>query len=244
MALLDALPPPSWSRRSPAFAEWMSPLEVMPADAAAPLAISAQHPDAVGSYGAQAEAWMHEKLGYVLRWWQRLSLYRLLEHDESGRLLWRQVILSAPRRAGKSVLLSGLALWRIAHAELIGEVQTVMFVSKDLPTGREIILKGKPLALRQGWAMRESNGTEQIAVGDGSRWLLRSPDGCYGYDVSHAMVDESWGVKPTAISEGLEPAQLERLWRQLLLVSTAHPRASSLMRRRLLAGQRDRKSVV
>lgn len=239
VALLDALPPPSWSRRSPAFAPWLSPIEAMPDDAAAPLAISARHPDAVGTYGAQAEEWMREKLGYVLRWWQRLALYRLLEHDESGRLVWRQVILSAPRRAGKSVLLVGLALWRMAHAELIGEVQTVMFVSKDLPTGREIIMKGKPHAARQGWTMRESNGTEQIAAHDGSRWLLRSPDSCYGYDVGAGMVDESWGVKPTAISEGLEPAQLDRLWRQLLLVSTAHPRASSLMRRRLLAGLRE-----
>lgn len=269
VALLDALPPPAWSRRSPAFAEWLAPIETMPADAAPPLAISAQHADAVGSYGAEFEEWVRAELGYKLRWWQRLAAYRILEHDKTGRLVWRQVILSAPRRAGKSVLLVALALWRIAHADKVGETQTVMFVSKDLPTGREIFLKAKPYAERRkldGWKMRESNGTEEVAapgvigtdvedlihdvgdVGDVdhvdgerviSRWLLRSPESCYGYDVSVGMVDESWGVKPTAISEGLEPAQLERLWRQLLLVSTAHPRASSLMRRRLLAGLRE-----
>lgn len=242
VALLDALPPPSWSRRSPAWAPWMSPLETMPEDAAPPLAMSARHPDAVGSYGPQAEEWMAAELKIRLRWWQRLCLYRLLEHDASGRLVWRQAIVSAPRRAGKSVLLRGLALWRIAHAELIGEEQTVMFVSKDLPTGREILMKAKPYAAARtedGWKMRESNGTEEVRAPDGSRWLLRSPDSCYGYDVGEGMVDESWGVKPTAISEGLEPAQLERLWRQLLLVSTAHPKATSLMRRRLLTGLRE-----
>lgn len=242
VALLDSLPAPSWSRRSPAFAPWLDGLDDMPADAAPPLAMSARHPAAVGSYGPDAAEWIQRELKVQLRWWQRLALYRLLEHDATGRLVWRQVILSAPRRAGKSVLLRGLALWRIAHADMVGEEQCVMFVSKDLPTGREILMKAKPYVAGHdpdGWKMRESNGTEEVRAPDASRWLLRSPDSCYGYDVGLGLVDESWGVKPTAISEGLEPALLERLWRQLVLVSTAHPRATSLMRRRLLTGLRE-----
>jgi hypothetical protein len=256
VALLDSLPPPFWSRRHPGWAPWLGDVMDLPSDAAPPLAMSARHPDAVGSYGADAAAWIESNLKIKLRWWQRLCLYRILEHDKTGRLTWRSVILSAPRRAGKSVLLRGLALWRIEHADLVGEKQTVMFVSKDLPTGREIFLGAKPYAERRkddGWKMRESNGTEEVAaptlittdsVDDAgevviSRWLLRSPDSCYGYDVSLAQVDESWGIKPTAISEGLEPALLERLWRQLLMVSTAHPSATSLMRRRLLTALRE-----
>lgn len=256
VALLDSLPPPFWSRRHPGWAPWLADVMDLPSDAAPPLAMSARHPDAVGSYGAEAAAWIESELRIKLRWWQRLCLYRILEHDKTGRLVWRSVILSAPRRAGKSVLLRGLALWRIEHADLVGEKQTVMFVSKDLPTGREIFLGAKPYAERRkidGWKMRESNGTEEVAapgvVRDDvdelggeeviSRWLLRSPDSCYGYDVSLAQVDESWGIKPTAISEGLEPALLERLWRQLLMVSTAHPSATSLMRRRLLTALRE-----
>ena len=272
VALLDSLPPPFWSRRHPGWAPWLADVIDLPADSAPPLAMSARHPDAVGSYGADAAAWIESELKIKLRWWQRLCLYRILEHDKTGRLVWRSVILSAPRRAGKSVLLRGLALWRIAHADLVGEKQTVMFVSKDLPTGREIFMGAKPYAARRnedGWKMRESNGTEEVAapgfirartdyaedlirdVGDAgdidhvdgevviSRWLLRSPESCYGYDVSLAQVDESWGIKPTAISEGLEPALLERLWRQLLMVSTAHPSATSLMRRRLLTALRE-----
>lgn len=242
VALLDALPPPFWNRRHPGWAPWLADVMDLPDDSAPPLAMSARHPAAVGTYGPEAADWIQRELKVTLRWWQRLCLYRMLEHDDTGRLVWRSVILSAPRRAGKSVLLRGLSLWRIAHAEKIGEEQTVMFVSKDLPTGREILMKAKPYAAGReadGWKMRESNGTEEVKAPDGSRWLLRSPDSCYGYDVGCGMVDESWGVKPTAISEGLEPALLERLWRQLVLVSTAHPRATSLMRRRLLTALRE-----
>jgi hypothetical protein len=62
---------------------------------------------------------------------------------------------------------------------------------------------------------------------------LRAPNAAYGYDVGYGQVDESWGVDPQAITDGIEPALLERLWSQLHLTSTAHVRATSLMRRRL-----------
>jgi hypothetical protein len=44
------------------------------------------------------------------------------------------------------------------------------------------------------------------------------------------MVDEAWNVKPDTVSEGLEPATLERSSPQVDLTSTAHRRATSLMR--------------
>jgi hypothetical protein len=68
---------------------------------------------------------------------------------------------------------------------------------------------------------------------DRGRWLLRSHDAVYGYDVGYGQVDESWDVKPAAIEDGLEPAMLERESPQLHLTSTAHVRASSLMRGRI-----------
>jgi hypothetical protein len=46
-------------------------------------------------------------------------------------------------------------------------------------------------------------------------------------------------VDPQAITDGIEPALLERLWSQLHLTSTAHVRATSLMRRRLTAALRN-----
>jgi hypothetical protein len=51
----------------------------------------------------------------------------------------------------------------------------------------------------------------------------------YGYDVCMGIVDEAWNVKPDTVTEGLEPATLERKSPQIHLTSTAHRRATSLM---------------
>jgi hypothetical protein len=69
--------------------------------------------------------------------------------------------------------------------------------------------------------------------------LLRADTAVYGYDVGYGQVDESWGADPLSITDGLEPALQERLWSQLHLTSTAHVKATSLMRRRLTAALRD-----
>jgi hypothetical protein len=46
------------------------------------------------------------------------------------------------------------------------------------------------------------------------------------------QVDEAWHVEPSVVDEGLEPAMMDRLMPQMLLTSTAHRRATALMRRR------------
>jgi phage terminase large subunit-like protein len=56
----------------------------------------------------------------------------------------------------------------------------------------------------------------------------------YGYDVCFGVVDEGWDVAPDTVSEGLEPALMERQSPQLHLTSTAHRKATSLMRSALL----------
>ncbi|MBM6705401.1 HNH endonuclease, partial [Sutterella massiliensis] len=84
-------------------------------------------------------SWIESTQRITLRWWQRLAITRQLEHDEQGQLVWRVVVESAPRRAGKSVRLRGVALWRLEHgAELFGEPQLVVHTGKDVAIVREI----------------------------------------------------------------------------------------------------------
>ncbi|WP_030437381.1 hypothetical protein [Actinoplanes subtropicus] len=212
---------------------WLRPFLEVPDDAAPPLAMSLPAEDAVGSYGADAVGWIESELGIRLRWWQRLAITRQLEHRADGSLSWRSVVESCPRRAGKSVRVRGLALWRMAHADQIGEVQTVVHCGSDLPICREIQRGAWRWAEAREWTVSRSNGKEALEAPDGSRWLVRSQDGVYGYDVGLGVVDEAWDVKPDTVSEGLEPAMLERLWAQLHLTSTAHRRATSLMKQRI-----------
>ena len=229
----------SWSPETLAAFDWLQPLLTIPEDAAPPLYMSPPHPDAVGSYGADAIEWIESTQRITLRWWQRLAITMQLQHREDGSLCIRTVLESAPRRAGKSVRVRGLALWRMAHPELFGEVQNVMHTGQDVAICREIQRGAWRWAEEvAGWTVTRANGKEAIeATGktegpadlSGSRWLVRSQNAVYGYDVMLGIVDEAWDVKPDTVSEGLEPAMLERLSPQLHITSTAHRRATSLM---------------
>src|SRR3954467_9604647 len=80
-----------------------------PRDSSYPRLMTGPHPDAVGSYAPEAIAWaesanLHRRKSTGLRWWQELAMHRILEHDSRGWLVWRDVILSAPRQTGKSWL--------------------------------------------------------------------------------------------------------------------------------------------
>lgn len=214
--------------------KWLTPFLDVPDDASPPLYMSPPPADAVGSYGQGAIEWIERSQRIRLRWWQRLAIMRQLEHRGDGTLCHRVVVESTPRRAGKSVRLRGLSLWRMQHADLFGEVQTVVHTGSDVAICREV-QRGAWRWSEEvvGWTVMRANGKECIETPDGDRWLVRSQNAVYGYDVCLGLVDEGWNVAPDTVSEGLEPAMLERLSPQLHLTSTAHRRATSTMRSRL-----------
>ncbi len=218
---------------------WLAEYADVPDDASPPLYMSPPAPDAVGSYGADAIEWIEEVERKRLRWWQRLAITRQLECREDGTLCYEDVIDSAPRRAGKSVRMRGLALWRMADPlGLFGEPQLVMHTGSDLNICREIQRAAWVWAINR-WgkdSVTKANGKEAIEdPTTGNRWLTRAQDAVYGYDVTYGMVDEGWNVKPATVTEGLEPATLERIMPQVHKTSTAHRRATSLMRAAIAA---------
>jgi hypothetical protein len=195
--------------------------------------MSPVHSEAVGSYGPAAVDWIAKSLGIDLRWWQQLAVVRQLEFREDGSLCWPDVVESASRRVGKSVRLRAMALWRLAEAPaLFAEPQLAIHTGKDLAIVREIQRGGWFWAEKQGWRVVRAIGRESIE-NDAHRWLARSTDSVYGYDVTLGMVDEAWAVDPSTVAEGLEPAVLERVSAQIVLTSTAHRKATSLMRGRI-----------
>lgn len=220
---------------------WLADLLDVPPDAAWPRYMTAPHPRAVGSYGAEFAAWSERRSGRPLRWWQRLAATRLLEHDAAGLLVWLTVLLTTSRQVGKSVLLGDLALWRIEQAERWGEPQLALLVSKDNAAAAEVHRPARAWARGQGWKVREANGEQEIAAPDGSRWAIRGQGSVYSYSASLAMVDEAWAVDPAAVEDGLEPTMAERTSPQLLLTSTAHRRPTPLFpkRRRMALEQLD-----
>lgn len=223
----------TWGAHSEAPPAWLAPYLRVPKDASAPLAMSPVHPEAVGSYGPAAVDWVDTTLGIQLRWWQQLAVVRQLEFREDGSLCWSDVVESASRRVGKSVRLRSMALWRLAEGPaLFAEPQLAIHTGKDLAIVREIQRGGWHWAESQGWRVVRAIGRESIENGE-HRWLARSTDSVYGYDVTLGMVDEGWAVDPTTVSEGMEPAAMERVSPQIVVTSTAHRKATSLMRGRI-----------
>lgn len=215
--------PPSWVLPLPSDSE-MSP----------PLAMTPVHPRAVGSFGLHACEWIENQFGQKLRPWQRLAICRALEHDDQGALVWRTVILSASRRSGKSIVLRGLACWRMRYGfDYFGEPTEIVHTGNDLAIVREIQRTSWRWAEESGWTITRANGKEQIETDYGDRWLARARSAVYGYSPNVAFADEAWDIAPEVIDDGLTPSLLERQSPQLWLVSTAHRRATSLMRKRI-----------
>jgi hypothetical protein len=156
-----------------------------------------------------------------------------LEHDINGALCWREWLLTLSRQGGKSWLMSELAMWRITRAELFAdsEPQFVMHLADRLQTGDEIQRNARGWAKghkEEGWSSIESAGQKTVIAPDGSRWRVFSKESPYGFSAGLVLVDEVWDIKADLIEGGVEPTQMERRWPQLGLLSSAHPRATSL----------------
>jgi hypothetical protein len=207
---------------------WLDGLRDVPSSATWPRLMTAPHPSAVGSFGAEAIEWVRDEMGVELRWWQQLALTRELEHDGRGWLCWLAMLLTTARQVGKSTELRAAATWRIHQAPRWGELQTVVHTGKDLPVCKEVQALARAWAKERGYPVREQNGNEEITVPGSGRWIVRGKGSVYGYSGSAVLADEAWGITPDVIDDGLEPTMLERVSPQLKLASTSHPRTTAL----------------
>ena len=208
---------------------WLEPFRDVPTDATWPRFMTAPHPEAVGSYGAEAIVWLRRVAGIELRWFQQLTLTRQLEHDDDGALVWLEALITTARQVGKSTGLRAAAMWRLHQAVLFGEEQTLLHTGKDLPVCKEVQRLARAWAKARGYPVREQNGNEEITEPvSSSRWIVRGKGSVYGYSGSYVLVDEAWGVAVEVVEDGLEPTMAERKSPQMVLASTAHSRATGL----------------
>jgi hypothetical protein len=211
-------------------AAWLDELRELPAEATWPRLMTAPHPAAVGSVGGEVIDAAAARTGRPFRWWQRLVTTRLLEVDADGRLVWASAILTMARQCGKSWWLRELLLWRLQQTGRFGEPQVIVHTGKDLPVCRDVQRPVRIWARDQDhFTVYEANGRESIELDDGSRWVIKARTGVYGLSAGLAAVDEGWKVSASAVDDGIEPTMVEREQPQLLLVSTAHRAATSLM---------------
>lgn len=239
-----------WNPAALAAFPWIVPYLDLPDSATPPLAMTPPPADAVGSYGPALIEWARVSLGVKVRWWQGLVLVRILEHRADGSLCWAEVVKSCSRRSGKSVVVRLLALWRLVFAPgLFKEEQLIVHSASTLRIAKE------PMRYAGRWAGSQDHlevytNNNNYAIEDkrdGHRWIVVPPDKTAGLDTCNGIIDEAWKCLPEVVDDDLEPSLMERVSPQLLLVSTAHRRATSLMRSRIggaLAGDEDQAHVL
>lgn len=159
---------------------------------------------------------------------------RVLEHDDAGDLLWRTVVLSVARQAGKSTFARGLLLWRLHEGqELWGEPQLALSLSRTVETAWEVMLPAAAWVheIHGKKAVRFGNARPGIVLPTGDRWvpIAARPGAGVGYSAGMLFVDEAWAIPERIVSDDLAPTMAERRCAQLYLVSTAGDSESRLM---------------
>jgi hypothetical protein len=168
-----------------------------------------------------------------LRGWQAYACDRALEHDESGALIWSEILLTVARQSGKSFLARGIVLWRMHEgADLFGQPQLVLSAANKLPTAWEVMYKALAWVREEygDGCVREGNNRPGITLPSGDRWVpLAAKAGAgTGYSSTMLFVDEVWQIAQRVVDDDLEPTLAEAESGQLWLTSTAGDSESEL----------------
>ena len=170
---------------------------------------------------------MAAALGRPLLPWQRLVADVAGELDaDSGRFAYDTVIVSVPRRAGKSILMLATSLQRVELVELGRAWYTAQTGTDAATTFKDSwtpLLERSVLA--PAYQVRRSNGSQSFTGRhSGGMLSIFSPTegAVHGQDVDVATIDEAWafGIAQGAMVEAaVAPAMATRRMPQLWIVS-------------------------
>lgn len=185
--------------------------------------------------------------------WQAELIIRILErcppgHDREGQLRYRQVVVSIPRQAGKSVIASVLAIYALLMHSTAPKVLGVARNAKQagLVYG---YTKGYINGSKRLSALLKARGTSSLGIskrkGEGTYVVLAGDsDALQGYPSTLAIVDELHIVKPE-VYDAIVTSQRAQTNPLLVGITTAGDINSVLLKRlyetgeQALAGERE-----
>ncbi|MFC9089004.1 terminase large subunit domain-containing protein [Nocardiopsis dassonvillei] len=165
-------------------------------------------------------------LGKELMPWQKDVLDVALEIDpRTGRLAYREVVLTVPRQSGKTLLMLALMVQRALGHE---DRQTILYAAQTRNAARkkweeDHVFQLKRSPLRSKFTVRLANGAEAIRWKNGSLHGITSntESAGHGDTLDLAVIDEAFAQRDSRLEQAMKPTMITRPQPQLWIVSTA-----------------------
>lgn len=183
-----------------------------------------RHPDR-DTMGPQV-AKVAQALGTPLMPWQQHVADVALEIDpETGRLAYRELVLTVPRQSGKTTLILALAVHRAIG---FGQPQRITYTAQTRQDARnkweDDHVKALDRSLFHGeYRVRKTNGNEAILWRNGSMHGISATTEKAGHGATLDMgfIDEAFAQVDARVEQAMRPAMITRPQPQLVITSTA-----------------------
>lgn len=157
--------------------------------------------------------------------WQQQVLDVALEVDpRTGRLVYREVVLTVPRQSGKTTLLLVLILLRA----LASPRQSIRYTAQTGSDARKKWMDDwlpilKPSRFGRLFRIRLTNGHEALLFNNGSIQALiaTTKKTGHGGSIDLGILDEAFAHPDARLEQALKPAMITRPQPQMWIVSTA-----------------------
>jgi len=182
------------------------------------------------------------ELGTPLMAWQEYVSDVALEVDpDTGRLAYREVVVSVMRQNGKTTLVLSA---ECARCLLWGQAQRVAYTAQTgLAARKKFREDQKPLIeknlspLVQRFYMADGNTSAVWKNGSRINVLDNTPEAGHGMTLDLAVIDEAFSDKDNYREQALLPTMATRANSQIWNVSTAGTESSSYLRRKVELGR-------
>jgi phage terminase large subunit-like protein len=185
-----------------------------------------------------------DKLGMPLMEWQcRIADVALEIDSATGRLAYRDVVVTCPRQQGKSSLLLALRVHRAVHPHFGGPQQILWTAQSRLAARTKWSDVQVPLLERSPFGgmfkPRYSTGQESLLWRNGSRDAITASGETSGHGetLDLALIDEAWAQRDHRLEQAMRPTMLTRPEPQLWIVSTAGDLDSRYLRAKVDIGR-------
>jgi len=181
-------------------------------------------------------------LGTPLMPWQQLVADVALEIDpDTGRLAYREIVLTVPRQSGKTCLMLAVMVHRALG---FGTRQRIVYTAQSRLHARkkwedEHVITLQQSRFRSSFNVRKQIGQEAIRWRNGSLHGLDAPteDAVHGDTLDLGAVDEAFAHEDDRVEQGMRPAMVTRPQPQLWIFSTAGTLKSVYLREKVDAGR-------